>query len=657
MKDSRKYVIQGVFILVGIVYLIRLFYLQVVDDNYKEQADDNALRRVVVHPHRGQILDRNGKLIVINESVYDISVIPKKAKIDDTLRFCNAMGVTRQYFDSVMAVATLTKYAKGRPSIFLKQLSVTEFARIQDRLINYPGFFYTSRAVRKYPSPTMANALGYIGEISEKRLENQTYYRQGDYIGISGIESYYEEQLRGQRGVRYVMVNVNGVEKGAFKEGAFDTAAVAGENLISSIDLNLQQYADSLMQNKIGSIVAIEPSTGEILTMVSAPSYDPNLLVGRMFGKNFTELQKNPYLPMYNRPIQAVYRPGSIFKLVQSLVALQEGVITPESQFACIRYPMKCHNHPGGHNDLHNAVQWSCNPYFYNVYRRIIYAKTTGNNWRDSPVGLMEWNKHVKTFGFGTRLDVDLPNVKRGFIPDTAIYNRSYGKMRWQFSNFYSVSIGEGELNVVPIQMANLAAIMANRGYYYTPHLIKSIGKNGKPLPQYTERHQTSIDPEHFQTVVDGMEDAVKRGTVWSKARIPDIVMCGKTGTSQNKKGEKDHSVFVAFAPKDNPKIALAVYVENAGFGGFAAAPIASLIIEKYLKGKVDRYLLEKDFKLRNFMPKPKEDETKVAKKDSTTSKKPTVPVVPKSQLPNKDTSRSKTIIVSARPKAVNSKN
>ncbi|MDJ1491494.1 penicillin-binding protein 2 [Cytophagaceae bacterium DM2B3-1] len=653
MKDSRRFVIQGIFILVGIVYLVRLFYLQVVDDNYKSQADDNAIRRVIVYPHRGQILDRNGKLIVINESVYDISVIPKKAKIDDTLSFCNTMGVTRQYFDSVMTIATRSKYARGRPTVFLKQLSVNEFAHIQDRLINYPGFFYTSRAVRKYPQPTLANALGYIGEISEKRLENQNYYRQGDYIGISGVESYYEEQLRGQRGVRYVMVNVNGVEKGAFKEGTFDTSAVAGENLISSIDLDLQRYADSLMTNKIGSIVAIEPSTGEILTMVSAPSYDPNLLVGRLFGKNFSELQKNPYLPMYNRPIQAVYRPGSIFKLVQSLVALEEGVIDPQSQFACIKVPMKCHSHPSGHNDLHNAIEWSCNPYFYNVYRRIIYAQSSGNNWRDAPIGLMEWNKHVKTFGFGTRLDVDMPNVKRGFIPDTAIYNRSYGKSRWQFSNFYSVSIGEGELNVVPIQMANLAAIMANRGYYYTPHLIKRIGKNGTPLPQYQEKHHTSIKPEHFQTVVDGMEDAVKRGTVWSKARIPDIVMCGKTGTSQNKKGEKDHSVFVAFAPKDNPKIALAVYVENAGFGGFAAAPIASLIVEKYLKGHVDRTLLEKDFKLRNYMPKPKVD-PKALKKDSTGSKpKPALPGFPKP-----DTSKqTKPIIVSNRTKSPTEKN
>jgi penicillin-binding protein 2 len=612
MNNSRKYVIQGVFIVIGIVYLVRLFYLQVVADNYKAQADDNAIRRVIVYPHRGQILDRNGKLMVINESVYDISVIPKKVQIKDTLDFCRVMGVDKPYFDSVMTVAKT--YSKLKPSTFLRQLSVEEFARIQDRLIDFPGFFYTARTVRKYPHKTLANALGYIAEISPAKLKDQNYYRQGDYVGINGLEAFYEEQLRGQRGVRYVMVNKNGVEKGPFKGGAFDTAAVAGENLVSTIDIDLQQYADSLMNNKIGSVVALEPSTGEILTMVSAPSYDPNVLVGRLFAKNYTELQRSKYLPMYNRPVQAVYRPGSIFKLVQSLVALQEGVITPESQFGCVPYPMKCHSHPRGHNDLHNAVQWSCNPYFYNVYRRIIYARSTGNNWRDSPKGLMAWNKHVKSFGFGTRLDVDLPSVKRGFIPDTAIYNRSYGRLRWQFSNFYSVSIGEGELNVVPIQMANLAAIMANRGHYYTPHLVKAVGKSGKPLPQYLERHQTSVDTSYFRYVVDGMESAVAHGTVWGRARIPDIVMCGKTGTSQNRKGEKDHSVFICFAPKDNPKIALAVYVENAGFGGLAAAPIASLLAEKYLKKTITdkrRLLLEKDFKLRDYMPKPKVDTAK----------------------------------------------
>ncbi len=653
MKESRKFVIQGIFILVGFVYLIRLFYLQVIDDVYKSQADDNAIRRQIVYPHRGNIYDRKGKLVVINESVYDISVIPKKARITDTTEFCDVMGVTRQYFDSVMTIASRTKYARGRPSIFLKQLSVAEFARIQDKLINFPGFFYTSRAVRKYPHPTMANALGYIAEISPEKLKDQNYYSQGDYIGINGVEAFYEDQLRGTRGVQYVMVNVNGVEKGAFREGKLDTMAAAGTNLTSSIDLDLQLYADSLMQHKIGSIVAIEPKTGEILTMVSAPSYDPNLLVGRVFGKNYQQLQLDPFLPMYNRPIQAVYRPGSIFKIVQSLVALQEGVITPDSQFPCIHNPMKCHRHPAGHNNLHNAIQWSCNPYFYNVYRHIIYAHQTGNNWRDAPNGLMEWNKHVKSFGFGTKLDIDLPNIKRGFLPDTAIYNRTYGKSRWQFSNFYSVSIGEGELNVVPIQMANLAAIVANKGYFYTPHLIKGVGKTGQPLPQYKEKHYTTIDSSYFKYIADGMQDAVNHGTVWSLARVPDIAICGKTGTSQNKKGEKDHSVFIAFAPKDNPKIALAVYVENAGYGGFTAAPIATLLIEKYLKGKLSnaqREKFSKNMMALDRMPTPKTPEpkknTQAGKKDSTaTDKKPPVKIGTPLK-PTQDTNKVKPIVV-----------
>ncbi|QHT68621.1 penicillin-binding protein 2 [Rhodocytophaga rosea] len=622
MKEGRQYVVQGIFIAVGLVFLARLFFLQVVADDYSSKAEKNVLLKVVQYPHRGQIYDRNGKLIVINSPVYDIMMIPKKVRIADTLAFCQLMGLTKNGLDSVMRVARASRaYSSVKPYPFLKQVSNIDFARIQGGLIEYPGFYATARTIRSYPRKLMANTLGYIGEISKKKLESpgQNYYKQGDYIGISGIESNYEEELRGKRGVKYVLVNVRGVEKGSFKSGSMDTASVAGENLISSVNIDIQQYAESLMINKIGSIVAIEPSTGEILTMVSNPSYDPNMLTGREFPVNFGPLQKDPLIPLYNRPIQAVYRPGSIFKLVQSLVGLQQGSINPTVRLPDVG-PMACHHHSGLHNGLHNAIQYSCNVYFYQAFRQYIYHNETGNTFKDSERGLMRWRAAVNKFGFGRTLGIDLPNEKRGFVPDTSFFNRVYGKGSWKFSNWYSMAIGEGELGVVPLQMANLAAIIANRGYYLTPHLVKSIGRDGKIDPKYTTRNYVGVDSTHFNVVISGMEDVVRAGTA-GLARIDSIIVCGKTGTSENKKG-KDHSVFIAFAPKDNPKIAIAVYVENAGFGGVIAAPIASLIMEKYIKGKIGkrREYLEKFILEKNFMPAPIAPKPPIlmAKTDST---------------------------------------
>jgi penicillin-binding protein 2 len=630
MKEGRQYVVQGIFIAVGLVFLARLFFLQVVADEYSSKAEKNVRLKVVQYPHRGQIYDRNGKLIVINAPVYDIMMIPKKVRIADTLAFCELMGLTKNGLDSIMRVARAggKRYSPVKPYPFLKQVSNVDFARMQGGLIEYPGFYPVARTIRSYPKKIMANTLGYIGEISKKKLEapGQNYYNQGDYIGISGIESNYEEQLRGQRGVKYVLVNVRGVEKGSFKNGSMDTASVAGENLISSVNIDIQQYAESLMINKIGSIVAIEPSTGEILTMVSNPSYDPNMLTGREFPVNFGPLQKDPLIPLYNRPIQAVYRPGSIFKLVQSLVGLQQGSINPTVRLPDVG-PMACHHHSGLHNGLHNAIQYSCNVYFYQAFRQYIYYKETGNTFKDSERGLMRWRDAVGKFGFGRTLGIDLPNEKRGFVPDTSYFNRLYGKGSWKFSNWYSMAIGEGELGVVPLQMANLAAIIANRGYYYVPHLVKGIGKEGKIDAKYTTRNYVGVDSTHFNVVISGMEDVVRAGTA-GLARIDSIIVCGKTGTSENKKG-KDHSVFIAFAPKDNPKIAIAVYVENAGFGGVIAAPIASLIMEKYIKGKIGkrREYLEKFILEKNFMPAPVAPKPPVlmAKTDSTATTTKTV--------------------------------
>lgn len=621
MKEQRQFVIQGIFIAVGFVFLVRLFFLQIIDKGYQSKADSNALLRVTQYPIRGQIYDRNGKPIVLNAPVYDIMMVAKKVKIEDTLAFCVTMGITPVKFDSLMAVARASRsFSSVKPYPFLKQVSNVDFARMQDRLIDFPGFYVTARTIRSYPRKVLANTLGYIGEISKRKLEapEQTYYSQGDYIGISGIESAYEEHLRGQRGVKYVMVNVRGIEKGSFKDGAMDTAAVAGQNLISSIDIELQQYAESLMVNKIGSIVAIEPATGEILTMVSTPSYDPNILTGREFPVNYAPLQKDPLIPLYNRPLQAVYRPGSIFKLVQSLVGLQQGSINTTSHLPDVG-PMGCHHHSGLHNGLHNAIQYSCNVYFYQAFRQYIYYNETGNTFKDSERGLMRWREAIGKFGFGRPLEIDLPNEKRGFVPDTTFFNRLYGKGSWKFSNWYSMAIGEGELGVVPLQMANLVSIIANRGHYFTPHLVKGIGKDGKPDAKYTTPNYVGVDSSKFQIVVQAMADVVRAGTAAS-ARIDSIVVCGKTGTSENKKG-KDHSVFVAFAPKDNPKIAIAVYVENAGFGAAVAAPIASLIMEKYLKGEISkkRKVVEKSLRERSFMPAPPKPKLPIAiaKKDT----------------------------------------
>ena len=415
-------------------------------------------------------------------------------------------------------------------------------------------------------------------------LDTTNYYSQGDYIGISGLEAMYEDWLRGKRGEKIKMVNAKGIEQGSFKDGKLDKQAVPGVNLGSTIDSDLQVYAEKLLENKVGSVVAIEPSTGEILVMTSAPSYDPNLLSGRNFGSNFNKLQKDTLYPLFNRPIMAdVYPPGSIFKLIQTLIGLQENVIYPETDFECNKKLIGCHNH-GPNENLQGAIRYSCNPYFYKVFRRIINQNKHENTYKDSQIGLEIWREHLLSFGMGNPLGIDLPNEKPGIIPTTAHYDKLYGKGRWKFSNIYSLAIGQGELGFSPLQIANFTTIIANRGYYIKPHLIKAIGDTNEPLPQFNEKHFTTIDRKHFDLVVDAMEKVVESGTGQYRAKLKDIKVCGKTGTVENPHGE-DHSVFIAFAPKDNPQIALSVYVENAGQGARAAAAISGLLIEKYLKG------------------------------------------------------------------------
>lgn len=614
MSENRKFFVYGLFMVVGIIYLIRLLYLQVLDNTY--ETSSNSIRAVPDIPMRGQIYDRNGKLIVYNTLVYDLYITPNKLKVRDTLGLCNLLNITQTDFDSLLQSAK--NYSRFRPSIFLRQLSKEDFAQIQDALVDYPGFEYQKSLVRTYSSPTLAHALGYVSEVSKKQLEDQEtlYYRQGDLVGQSGLEKYYEEQLRGNRGVHYVMQDVHGVAKGAWKEGELDTIATAGKNLYTSIDLILQQYADSLMQHKAGAVVAIEPSSGEVLAITSAPSYDPALFATRDFSKNYAKLALNPYHPLLNRAVMGNYRPGSTFKTLQALVAMQEGAITPGSVFSHAGAPMKCHGH-GALTGVSSAIQWSCNPYFYHVFRRMLYANAEKNAFKASAIGLQKWHDYAEKFGFGQKLGIDLPSEAKGILPGVEYYDKRLGKKQWRFGQIYSLSIGEGDLLITPLKLANLAATIANRGWYIAPHLVKGIGKNNNPLPEFVEKHQTDIEKDYFEYVVNGMEMAVVRGTVSRGAIIPDIQMCGKTGTSQNKKG-KDHSIFIAFAPKQNPKIAIAVFVENGGFGGFAAAPVASLLIERYLKGHVDRKSYEQEWMNKNFLqnviipksqqPKPKEE-------------------------------------------------
>jgi len=629
MIESRKYTIIAIFCAVGVVYLSRLFYLQVLDDSYSLESSSNSIKRVIEIPYRGQIYDRNGKLIVYNTPVYDLYVTPKKVRIPDTLAFCRLMDITRHEFDSIMHAAKT--YSPVKPSVFLRQLSKEDFARIQDALVDYRGFEHVTSSMRTYPARTMANALGYVSEITRKQLEEQEtpYYRQGDYIGHSGLEEQYETVLRGRRGTKFVMQNVRGVVKGSFKDGAYDTLAQAGQNLYTGIDLDVQQYADTLMQNKVGSVVAIDPSTGQIICMVSAPTYDPNMLSSRFFSKNYAKLVKDPYKPLINRPVMASYRPGSTFKLIQALIGLQDGVLTPASQFGHAGVKMKCHGHPGGIR-LAGAVQYSCNPYFYHVFRRMMYNNSESNTFKASALGLQDWNEKVARFGIGQKLGFDLPSELKGKLPDVAYYDKAYGALRWKFSTIYSLSIGEGELLINPLKMANVAAIIANRGYYYTPHLVHGIGTPGKGIdPKYLEKHEVGVDPRHFETVISGMQMAVEAGTVMGMARIPDITVCGKTGTSQNKKGD-DHSIFIGFAPRDNPKIAIAAFVENGKWGGTAAAPVAMLLIEKYIKRRVDNKKLDEYVKSTNYMqnvilptqPKP------AAPKKPDTTQRPAKPMI-----------------------------
>jgi penicillin-binding protein 2 len=609
MLERKHFIIFSVG-LVALIYAIRLLDLQAFNNKYKEQAERNILDIEVVEPLRGVIFDRyrvddlkynqtenpKGKLIVGNRAVFDIYYVPKSLDIEDTTAFCKLFGITRHYFDSAVVepTGTLERYRK-QP--FLKQLSLADFGKIADRINEIPGIVYTEQTVRNYPHTSLGNVVGYIKEVDGEflnKVDTLNYYHSGDLIGKSGLEKYYEAQLRGKRGVRYEMRNVKGQVKGSYLDGLLDTLKENGQDLVASIDLELQHYAEQLMQNKRGAVVAIEPSSGEILVMLSAPSYDPNLLAGagRKVTKNYARLNADPNKLLFNRAIQARYPPGSTFKTAMALVGLHDKVIdTIYTRFACIKSMVNCHNHPGPLN-VFGSIQHSCNPFYYQAYKKIINQGKDDDYLEDTRIGLTHWRELLKTFGLGKKLGIDLPYENRGLIPSVAYYDRIRGgKKYWKLGNTYSLGIGQGEMGVTPLQLANLSATIANEGWYIAPHLIKGIGDDLEQLPQYTEKHKTPIEPAYFQFVKRAMSEVTRAGTA-RRAFIKDIEVCGKTGTAQNPHG-KDHSVFMAFAPRINPKIAIAVYVENAGFGGTWAAPVASLVIEKYLRTNFKEFQTE----------------------------------------------------------------
>ncbi|MVN89808.1 penicillin-binding protein 2 [Mucilaginibacter aquatilis] len=616
---ERRYVITAIFITLALVLLGRLYYIQIMDDRYLLSAKENVLRRTISYPARGAIFDRNGKILVQNVPVYDIMVTPREVKPFDTLEFCKLLSIDKEGFDKRFQKAK--KFSPFRQSIFEKQIPVQLYASLQERMSDFPGFEAVPRTVRTYPDSTAAHFLGYIGEVNDKMIEKSgNYYRRGDYVGISGVERAFEDVLRGQRGVTYNMVDSRNVSKGSFSNGEFDTVAVTGERLVSSLDLRIQKLGEKLMTNKVGSIVAIEPSTGEILAFVSSPTYDPNLMTGRERGNNLSKMYKDPYNPMFIRPIQARYPPGSSFKPLDALIALQEGIITPQTTFFCPHYyqagnhQVKC-EHFDGVTDLRKAISQSCNTYFCYVFDKLMNARGVKN----IRPALTTWKEQVNKFGFGVKMDIELPFESRGNVPTPLRYDNVFGKNRWRSSSIISLAIGQGELLATPLQMANIEAVMANRGFYYKPHLIKAIGDKNIIKEEYTKRNYVGIDEKYFEPVIDGMQDVVDRGTA-AAARIPGIVMCGKTGTVQNPHG-KNHSVFVAFAPRDTPKIAIAVIVENAGYGSSWAAPIGSYMIEKYLRDTITKPKAQVQYIVNaNLLPPPpgwKPPVRKLTKKDS----------------------------------------
>lgn len=583
--EKRKFVIVGIVLTIVFVFIGRLFSLQILNDDYKKHADSNAFLDKTIYPSRGVMYDRNGRLLVSNQPAYDVMVCMRNVKDLDTLTFCQSLGITREFFDKRMADIKNRRLNPGYSSytnqLFLGQLTAEDFAMFQEQLYKFSGFSIQRRTIRQYEYPMAGHLFGDLGEVSKNDIAKDKYYVRGDFIGKQGIESYYEKQLRGEKGKEVLLRDAYGRIKGKYMDGDMDIAPVAGKNLTLGLDIELQALAERLLQNKIGSVVAIEPSTGEVLCMASSPTFDPQMLVGRKRGENHRLLSQDKQKPLLNRAIMGTYPPGSTFKTSQALTYLQEGIITPETQFPCaLGFRFKglhvgCHAHSSP-IALIPSLATSCNSYYcWGLYRMI------GDEQYESPqAALTRWKDHMVAMGFGYRLGIDLPGEARGFIPNAAFYDKWYGK-RWNGLTIISISIGQGEVTLTPLQIANLGATIANRGYYITPHIVKEV--QGESLDSlYRTPKYTMVEKKHYETVIQGMREAVLNGTCGA-ANLPDIEVCGKTGTAQNR--GKDHSAFMGFAPMNDPKIAVAVYVENGGFGAVYGVPIGALIMEQYLTG------------------------------------------------------------------------
>ena len=580
----RSILIQGIILAVFLVFIVKLFYLQVIDDTYKQIAEDRGIRKVQIDPDRGQIFDRNGKLIVYNEPSYKLMVVPARVKDIDTALFCSVMGIDMEYF--VRKMAEVRSFSSVRESVFLSQISSDEFSRIEEYLYEFNGFYPAISPVRKYTYGTAAHLLGYVTEVDSNDIrKSNNYYRNGDPIGKSGIEKTYEFLLRGQKGYKNIVVDRFNREVGPLNNGSEDIAPVAGKNITLTIDIELQNYAEKLFANKRGALVAIEPSTGEILALVSFPSYDPNLLVGSARTKNFRLLSIDEEKPLNNRAITGYYPPGSTFKPVMASIAMDIGTLTSNQGYGCgggyvmSGHTVNCHGHPYAGN-VELGIGHSCNAYFCHVFRHFI------DDAHKTPAeGLKDFRDHLAMWAIGKKTGIDLPSERNGNVPDPEDYDKIYGKDRWRSSNCVTLGIGQDQLIVTPLQSANSMAIIANKGYYFTPHLIKSAANADTVLQRFLTQHNVGISDTIFNYIIKGMAGAVNFGTA-RVANLDSVQVCGKTGTAENPHG-KDHSWFSCFAPMENPRIAVAVIVENSGFGATYAAPIASLVIEKYLNGEI----------------------------------------------------------------------
>lgn len=587
--ENRRFVIGGVALAIVLVYIIRLFTIQLLSDDFKKNADSNAFLKKIDYPSRGAIYDRNGKLMVYNQPSYDIMVVMNEAKGHiDTLELCNALGISKEYFvkrmDDIKDRNKNPGYSRFTEQLFMTQLSDKEFSVFREKMFRFPGFYVQKRSIRQYTYPYAAHVLGDIGEVSVSDIEEDNYYQPGDYIGKLGVEKYYEKELRGEKGVQIMLRDAHGRIQGSYHNGKFDRRPVAGRDLTLSIDVKLQALGERMLQGKIGSIVAIEPATGEVLAMVSSPTYDPRNLVGRQRSKAHAALSRNVWKPLLNRSIMGQYPPGSTFKTTQALTYQTEGIITPNTMFPCHHgfsyrgLHVGCHGHASPLN-LIEAISTSCNGYFcWGLYYMLGNRRKYGNVQK----AMDRWRDYMVSMGFGYKLGIDLPGEKRGLIPNASFYDRAYHKS-WNGLTVISIAIGQGEVNLTPLQIANLGATIANRGYFYTPHVVRKV--QGLPLDTaFTHRHRTMASVRSYSAVVAGMRSSALKGTCKALGHLP-FTVCGKTGTAQNR--GQDHSVFMGFAPMDNPKIAIAVYVENGGFGADFAVPIAGVLFEQYMTGKL----------------------------------------------------------------------